>query len=882
MLSVAPAEKNSPISLFQDFHSEVLAFPTMFNGQPRTENSQRLIPLHYSDIAKWELRNVDRRVAVCIPNIFFKLKRLQIKQVKDKVSLAIRKCKIKGQTLTAGDLLTPGFVDNMTMQNDGYRVLRTLRGSPPYWEQAKRDLFAMIRQLGIPTWFCSFSAAETKWKPLLKSLSKFLERTELLLDDASDFSWQEKCKLIKSDPVTCARYFNFRVQTFLSNVLKHKSQPIGKIVDFFYRVEFQQRGSPHIHMVVWIENAPVYGQTLDASVVDFIDQYVTCKKDENIPELINYQTHRHARTCRKKGKDVCRFHFPIFPMMKTTILYPLEGCEENSDYTQTVNKIVTLLNEIHTKGEDTTFAVFLEKLDIDYSQYLVAVRSTLNSPKVFLKRSVCESRVNNYNSVLIKSWMANMDIQYILDAYSCVSYIVSYISKGQRGLSNLLQEACVEAQENDSDVRQQVRRIGNQFLSSVEIGAQEAVYLVLQMPLRRSTRDVLYVDTKLPDERTSLIKPWSELKKLPENSKDTEMDNVLKRYKRRPKTMEMLCYADFASWYDVCKSKREVEINDTISEELPEVDYEHDQDDDIEMDIDTGYGKVVKFPCGTCVKKRLRQKVIYTHPTSLNHDREEHFRQKLMLYTHWRQESDLLSGLLTFEESFQLKEEQVNLNKASYEKCDMDEKIVSVNDDCLPTSVNSECQHQDVIDQVEGLSTAVDYGCFDPGVGTNYQYNYDIGEDICTNTGRIPEEAPHNEINNEEYLEQVRSLNTEQKYFFYHILHTVKMNSLPFYTFLSGGAGVGKSVLVRSIHQGLLKYLNHLRTEEPDSVKLLLCAPTGKAAHHIGGITIHSAFCIPVSQGFHFKPLDMQQLNTMRAQNFVQSICDATNMHYTL
>lgn len=43
----------------------------------------------------------------------------------------------------------------------GYRVLRTLRGSPAYWECAKKDVFAMIRQLGKPKRFCSFSAAES-------------------------------------------------------------------------------------------------------------------------------------------------------------------------------------------------------------------------------------------------------------------------------------------------------------------------------------------------------------------------------------------------------------------------------------------------------------------------------------------------------------------------------------------------------------------------------------------------------------------------------------------------------------------------------------------------------------------------------------------------
>lgn len=73
-------------------------------------------------------------------------------------------------------------------------------------------------------------------------------------------------------------------------------------------------------------------------------------------------------------------------------------------------------------------------------------------------------------------------------------------------------------------------------------------------------------------------------------------------------------------------------------------------------------------------------------------------------------------------------------------------------------------------------------------------------------------------------------------------------------------------MLIRAINQAFVKYFSHQRGEDPSSLKLPLFAPTGKAAHNIGGCTIHSAFCIPASQGFQFKPLDMQQLNTMRAR----------------
>ena len=34
--------------------------------------------------------------------------------------------------------------------------------------------------------------------------------------------------------------------------------PLGKIAVWFNRVEYQHRDSPHIHMLTWLEDAPVY------------------------------------------------------------------------------------------------------------------------------------------------------------------------------------------------------------------------------------------------------------------------------------------------------------------------------------------------------------------------------------------------------------------------------------------------------------------------------------------------------------------------------------------------------------------------------------------------------------------------------------------------
>ena len=109
-----------------------------------------------------------------------------------------------------------------------------------------------------------------------------------------------------------------------------------------------------------------------------------------------------------------------------------------------------------------------------------------------------------------------MDIQFVLDPYACAVYIVSYITKGQRGMSKLLCKACDEAKEGNKDIVNKARHFGNKFLNAVEISAQEAVYLVLQMPLRRSSREFQFINTSDPDERTFLVKSMEKIKELPD------------------------------------------------------------------------------------------------------------------------------------------------------------------------------------------------------------------------------------------------------------------------------------------------------------------------------------------------------------------------------
>ena len=70
-----------------------------------------------------------------------------------KSQIALRKCKGNNRFLTAGHLKQPGTLERLVHLDEGYKFLRALRGSPPYFEKAKKYIFAMIRQLGPATLF---------------------------------------------------------------------------------------------------------------------------------------------------------------------------------------------------------------------------------------------------------------------------------------------------------------------------------------------------------------------------------------------------------------------------------------------------------------------------------------------------------------------------------------------------------------------------------------------------------------------------------------------------------------------------------------------------------------------------------------------------------
>lgn len=179
-------------------------------------------------------------------------------------------------------------------------------------------------------------------------------------------------------------------------------------------------------------------------------------------------------------------------------------------------------------------------------------------------------------------------------------------------------------------------------------------------------------------------------------------------------------------------------------------------------------------------------------------------------------------------------------------------------------NVISALQHSEEIDLNMEDQMCLDHGCFNP---ETTGVSYDLGLDLGITRKQVEiNDLVFNTMNDEEYRKLTCELNVKQKQFFYHISHSVKTDQLPLYCFLSGGAGVGKSVLTTCLYQSIVRYFSKKLADRPDEIKAILRATTGKAAFNIHGQTIHSLFCIPANQNLKYTPLDVQQLDNMRVK----------------
>ena len=81
-----------------------------------------------------------------------------------------------GHKITAGHLQNPAVVEQLVRNEQAYKFLKNVRGSPVYWQDHLYNVLAMLWILAIPTWFLTLSAADLHWPETIQAVAVWFER----------------------------------------------------------------------------------------------------------------------------------------------------------------------------------------------------------------------------------------------------------------------------------------------------------------------------------------------------------------------------------------------------------------------------------------------------------------------------------------------------------------------------------------------------------------------------------------------------------------------------------------------------------------------------------------------------------------------------------
>ena len=454
-------------------HLDVMCFPTLFPSGRFGEGYQREVKLTYSEYMKSRLLHKDGRFRKDDQYVFYLLWQKEMGQ------LAAGVCNLlKGTRQHA--MPVSDFMDRVSNSDEHIEgslstVFQNVRGSNYFWYLCRSDVLCVVREYGPPTLFLTLSCAEYDSLEIATYLRK--------VNDVSDS--YPIGKLCTEDPISVSRKFSPKFHDFFRIVILNGTA-LGSVAHYFFKKEYQARGAPHYHILLWIDGAPVAGKDDDGVVLQWIQERITCRipNEASNPELhklvTKYQYHKCNNYCRRKKKvggtfvTRCRFGFPRQTRESANLL--------------TVDECMKLSH-----------------------------RKMYNLP-----RSPEEIRINNYNPLLLMLWKANMDLQYVGESSLAIAqYVTGYVTKAEKSnMQDLWQEV-----SSHSSIYSRLWSFGIHSLSSREVGLYEASDLLLGDHLCEKSTTIKWIDVSPSHNRKRRLKNHSTLVEIRE--RDPQSTDIL-------------------------------------------------------------------------------------------------------------------------------------------------------------------------------------------------------------------------------------------------------------------------------------------------------------------------------------------------------------------
>ena len=429
-----------------------------------------------------------------------------------------------------------------------------LQGTRQYWGARLGELLNMIDQLGLPTLFLTLSAADFHWPDLFRLLldSEGLEDEErVLLEDLTE---EHRRNLIANHPFVPSMFFMRRVEIFLTKILKL----MYPVKDIWFRYEWQFRGSPHIHCILWLRNAPD----------------LTRLKEMTPEELAN--------VVQYFGNIVCCFNFGLG--LPPAVQHPCRVRLGDIPEEDRERALGELLNRVqrhkctpsYCLGKDKTGTIVCRfKFPFELADEDAIIFDEKGEPKFISRRN--DALINNFIILLIEIWRGNMDGKPLLTLEACVNYIAKYTAKPEnksKTMQELFEDVLAGLQEEDS-AKKAIQRRCIQSISERDYSSQEILHLATSQKLFRSSRTFVKIvfadntwvgvgnnaqDAEGDDEADDP----DDVGEDGEDDQDADLDleeelprgSLLDKYPKRPANLQNVTLWEFAQAYNFNRQKR--------------------------------------------------------------------------------------------------------------------------------------------------------------------------------------------------------------------------------------------------------------------------------------------------------------------------------------
>lgn len=783
-------KKSKPVNLSHQEHAEEYIFPYLFPYGRNGYRTKREVHATWLQYCQSRLFGIDQRFnnhsfAFYALNEFFSNRNKQ------------------GVSVCGN--IKQGNEKNKNLVASIHLVMKNERGTSTYFYNQYLDLCERIKFCGLPSVFLTLSCNEKEWDSMLKEM---LQREGCFSDEnLKNITLEERSILVEKYPDIVASHFNRRTLAIIK-LLKSEGFSGYKVRDYWFRVEFQMRGSPHLHAILWLEGIP---DPESPEYIDFINKISTCSIPVDNPSLAEkvkkYQLHQHRPTCYKKRYN-------------KKVREPTGG-ENQNDENNTEEEQQQKICRFGFPRKLSDRTKILDEGSIECIQN--------GNRTIVLQRKEGEENVNNYNPYMLDTlWFANQDVQAVT-GHGITEYVTKHASKCEpEAYTEAVTKALDELNTNPNAKFEHVLfGLLQQMTSKREIGAVEARYLLGGYRLIHSSRGVEFINTTVPEKRFALLN----IQEKGNKGENVVYDNIIVKFTKRPDNLEHLSLYEFRSLYKQYYHNKKNENIVGMDEELDDDDEENECENDLpnkKLPIITLKDKKTKF------KQRKRPAVIRAKQFSRRKDPENFYYDQLLLHVPFRDENELLEGFETAAEAFEAKKHLLRPLNSEYS---------------LPQKSKLSEEIADLIAQLKLLGTPIPRS--EEELERERQELADVEKEI--NENQVEHEKkllPFNERKKE--LENlVKNLNSDQKKLYdlvvEHCRADIKgLNPEPIRFIMCGSAGTGKSYVINAI-QRAIEFL-YYDSKNPNSVRVKKMAPTGVAACLIGGQTYHSALRLKIDQ----------------------------------